>query len=356
MSDATGPMNGGTSTLMTVGDATSGQSCNTTTPGNDFFFSVESTLTQCGGFPFTLYDGARLPLNIFAWIPGGPGSFVLPFGPPTATSFNWKANISAQTQVAFSVIDSQGRRGGTDKIRIVAPSNDKSCLLSTSGDNGSQGDGSKGGGGGGGSGGGSNTGGSQNSDNKQSGGLPTGAIVGIAVGGAVAIAVLAALLWYLTRRNTKTDFFGPRRDIDLAEDFARNPELSQPMLTRPQYTPEPFPLVFVPPDAMNYSVSSFRQEKHSMQQPVYGPRVAAPALTPPPSSSHSSTYYAEGPSSLPGAGTSASSSRPYVVHRDIEEVDGPIDLTPQYIDRRSILGLGLDSSPPPMNGRRPTKH
>ncbi|KAG7090036.1 hypothetical protein E1B28_011656 [Marasmius oreades] len=122
MSDATGPVSGGTSSLMVVGDATSGQSYNTTSPGNEFF-SVESTLTQCSGFPLTLYDSARLPLTIFAWIPGGLDSFVLPFGPPTATSFDWKANISAQTQVTFSVIDSQGRSGGTDNIHIVEPSN-----------------------------------------------------------------------------------------------------------------------------------------------------------------------------------------------------------------------------------------
>lgn len=33
MSDATGPVSGGTSRLMTVGDPLSGQHCNTTAPG-----------------------------------------------------------------------------------------------------------------------------------------------------------------------------------------------------------------------------------------------------------------------------------------------------------------------------------
>ncbi|KAF9266374.1 hypothetical protein L218DRAFT_857692 [Marasmius fiardii PR-910] len=69
MSDATGPVSGGATDLMLVGDTTSGQTCNTTDHGNDFYFSADSTLTQCVNFPFTLYDGAILPLTIFVRSP-----------------------------------------------------------------------------------------------------------------------------------------------------------------------------------------------------------------------------------------------------------------------------------------------
>lgn len=85
MSDATGAVSGGTTSLMTVGDSLTGQSCNTTTPGaynyksvaastkqcstpklaNDFFYSTENTLTQCGDFSFTNYPLAAQPLTIF---------------------------------------------------------------------------------------------------------------------------------------------------------------------------------------------------------------------------------------------------------------------------------------------------
>ncbi|EEC00036.1 hypothetical protein MPER_00119, partial [Moniliophthora perniciosa FA553] len=65
MSDATGPLSGGTSDLLTVGDTQTGTSCNTTLPANDFFFSTDDTLEQCKPYPFTLYDGAILPLTIY---------------------------------------------------------------------------------------------------------------------------------------------------------------------------------------------------------------------------------------------------------------------------------------------------
>ncbi|KAJ8095810.1 hypothetical protein PM082_022917 [Marasmius tenuissimus] len=133
MSDTTGPVSGVTSSLMMVGESTSGQNCNTTEPAVDFFFSAGRSLIQCVNFPFTNYDVAIKPLTIFAHIPSGHDSFVLPFSPPDATAFRWKANITAQTEVAFSAIDSRGRIGGTDITRRVAPSGDSTCLLSSGG-------------------------------------------------------------------------------------------------------------------------------------------------------------------------------------------------------------------------------
>ena len=47
LSDATGFASGGTSQLLTVGDTVSGNNCNTTDPGVDFFFNLDSPLVQC---------------------------------------------------------------------------------------------------------------------------------------------------------------------------------------------------------------------------------------------------------------------------------------------------------------------
>jgi len=47
MSDATGFGSGGTSVVTQVGPSVSGKSCNTTDPGVDFAFQLDSALTQC---------------------------------------------------------------------------------------------------------------------------------------------------------------------------------------------------------------------------------------------------------------------------------------------------------------------
>ncbi|KIL70910.1 hypothetical protein M378DRAFT_155854, partial [Amanita muscaria Koide BX008] len=46
MSDGSGVFAGGTSSLKTVGASQSNQACNTTDLGTDFFFSLDSPLTQ----------------------------------------------------------------------------------------------------------------------------------------------------------------------------------------------------------------------------------------------------------------------------------------------------------------------
>ena len=47
MSDATGFGSGGTSSVTQVGSSVGGKSCNTTDPGVDFAFNLDSALTQC---------------------------------------------------------------------------------------------------------------------------------------------------------------------------------------------------------------------------------------------------------------------------------------------------------------------
>ncbi|KAJ8072002.1 hypothetical protein AAF712_009652 [Marasmius tenuissimus] len=324
MSDATGPVSGGTSSLMTVGDSTSGKNCNTTEPAVDFFFSADGSLTQCTTFPFTQYDGAVKPLTIFAHIPDSHDSFVLPFSPSDATSFNWKANITAQTEVVFSIIDSKGRIGGTDIMRRVAPSSDSTCLLSTGGGGTGTGDGS-----------------SNNQDDKEGQKLlSVGAIAGIAVGGAVIACILIGIVWCIMRRRSKSK---RPRALDLSDDFTHNAQTSHTNLPN-SYAPVPYsagpgPAVFVAPGA-SASTASFRPDHLGPSTPS-----ASLSATSPPQS-----QYDDGPTSSSGQGTS--SSRRFIVHRDIDEGDAPIDLPPQYSDRRNpIPGLAETSSPPAFGGR-----
>ena len=156
MSDATGFGSGGTSLITQVGPSLTGKSCNTTDPGVDFFFSLDSALTQCRlvyhsdtlrqprltstrrSYAFSDYDKAiqpviitvsptHQPLNVElsrtysqqGFIPGG-NTFQLK--PPTGpTSFDWKANLDAGTSVVFSMTDSQGRNGRCRPPRLSHP-------------------------------------------------------------------------------------------------------------------------------------------------------------------------------------------------------------------------------------------
>lgn len=125
MSDGTGVFAGGTSSLKTVGASQSNQACNITDLGTDFFFSLDSPLTQCGPYPFTHFNGAVLPITILVHIPQGQSILI---HPPQADSFTWVANLTAGTPAAFSIYDSEGRSGGTSSIRVVQLTNDTSCL------------------------------------------------------------------------------------------------------------------------------------------------------------------------------------------------------------------------------------
>ncbi|KAL0567764.1 hypothetical protein V5O48_014233 [Marasmius crinis-equi] len=298
MSDATGPISGGTSDLMMVGDPTSGVTCDTTPLANDFDFTIDGTLTQCENFQFTQYDSAILPLTIFAFIPNGSDSFVIPFSPPQAESFTWKANVTAQTQVAISMIDSQDRSGGTESLRPVAGSSDKSCLLSndTSGSTTAVGPAPTGVGP-------APTGVSPNSDSQNKTSLSTGVIAGIAVGGTLVAILLAGLIWRFMRRRSKVG--------------------RAPSLVPAQYRINPFP-VFLAPGAGRINASA-----SSLQPDYEGPFV--------PSSSGSRT-----PTKPPNL----------IVHRDIEEAVRPIDLPPHYVDRRTPIPDLAGNIPPPVGGRR----
>ncbi|KAF9787272.1 hypothetical protein BJ322DRAFT_1187034 [Thelephora terrestris] len=131
MSDATGLGSGGTSEILTVGSSVSGNSCNTTDPGSDFTFSSSDYLTQCETAVFSDYERAVQPITIVGFIPGGN---LFQLNPPNgSTTYNWQADLEAGTSVVFVATDSKGRQGGATQITRVrnSNSNNSSCLGST---------------------------------------------------------------------------------------------------------------------------------------------------------------------------------------------------------------------------------
>ncbi|ESK87002.1 hypothetical protein Moror_12002 [Moniliophthora roreri MCA 2997] len=313
MSDATGPLSGGTSDLLTVGDTQTERICNTTLPTNDFFFTTAGALEQCKPYPFTLYTDAVLPLTIYGYVPNGFESFVL--NPPPEPSYTWIANLKAQTRVAFTVMDSQGRRGGTDVLNTVLPSKDSSCLSPGTDSSSSQ----------------SvltpasitNPSSSPSSSSpppsssttttvENSVSLSTGAIAGIAVGGAAICILIIAAIWYFCRRRST-------RNIGHTKSFPIHPfiytDSSQPMSSKPFKTPlhPPHPLT----DAAQESGSSF-----------------TPTLTTAATGSNG------------GAGATQGGQSGFIIHHDIDEVMPPMELPPQYSERRApIQGMSQYSSP-----------
>ncbi|ESK86992.1 hypothetical protein Moror_10922 [Moniliophthora roreri MCA 2997] len=318
MSDATGPLSGGTSDLLRVGDTQTGRTCNTTLPANDFFFTTDGTLEQCKPYPFTLYDGAVLPLTIYGYIPNGFESFVL--NPPPASSYTWIANLKAQTWVAFTVTDSQGRQGGTDVLNMVLPSNDSSCLSPGTDSTSSQSAFTP-----------TTTSPSPSPTAEDGVSLSTGAIAGIAVGGAAICIIIIAAIWYFCRRrNTQRQ----SRNIDLTESFQASPLVytnspqlmsSQPFATtvysrtHPPHTPHP-----LTSDSIRESGSSFIPDSVSAQL------------------STNAT-----PGSKGGFNPSRGGQSRFIVHQDIDEVMPPIELPPQYsAGRTPIQGMAYASSIP----------
>ncbi|KAG6842270.1 hypothetical protein C0991_000240 [Blastosporella zonata] len=62
----------------------------------------------------------------YGTIPGGQ-TFVL-FPPTGPTSYTWNANVAAGTSILFTMVDAQGRSGGTSDIKTVGITDDATCL------------------------------------------------------------------------------------------------------------------------------------------------------------------------------------------------------------------------------------
>ncbi|KIJ68522.1 hypothetical protein HYDPIDRAFT_165322 [Hydnomerulius pinastri MD-312] len=355
MSDATGFGSGGTSDLLTVGDSVSGNSCNTSVPAVAFAFSLPSSLSQCNPYVFDSYNGAILPVTITGLIPGGE-AFVLHPG-ATATSYTWTANVAAGTTIIFTMIDAQGRSGGSSDTEVVLLSNDATCLngnspsstatvapSSTSTSH-------------------TTTSTTPTQTSSSSSGVSIGAIAGTAAGAVVAIAALVTLaLFCIKKRREKRSPYGlaaarsSRRlnsvDLDAGPDtFSHAPIYPFPYQTDSAGH-------FAPPVAPGSAVgSSFLAETASVHASVQPDPFAFPA------SPATQTQHSRGNSntdSFGGFGEAASSSMSssgrrkaamaglsgyqtptrFIVHTDAEDAVPPdstglVELPPQYTERRA---------------------
>ncbi|TFK83307.1 hypothetical protein K466DRAFT_665936 [Polyporus arcularius HHB13444] len=131
MSDSTGFGSGGVSPLIKVGNSVRHLTCDIQgNPGTDFDFSIVGALSQCNPMQFTEYANAIQPVHITGVVAGG-STFAL--NPANGSkSFTWVANIAAGTQVLFFMVDSKGRRGGTENVMTVLQSGGAACLDSSS--------------------------------------------------------------------------------------------------------------------------------------------------------------------------------------------------------------------------------
>ncbi|KAG6851185.1 hypothetical protein H0H93_015195 [Arthromyces matolae] len=81
---------------------------------------------QLWPYVFSGYNGATQPVTITGTIPGGQ-SFLL-FPPLGSTSYTWNADVAAGTSLLFTMVDAQGRNGGTSDIKTVGITDDYTCL------------------------------------------------------------------------------------------------------------------------------------------------------------------------------------------------------------------------------------
>lgn len=149
---------------------------------------------------------------------------------------------------------------------------------------------------------------------QKSGGLSTGMIVGIAVGGIGFVIILSQLLWWFRRRGSKPSFHNSR-PADVAEAFPRTPGSSQPVL--PWHIP--YPVVFLP-QGMNNPDTLFSGQQRQRSPPPPQPQ-----------------NYDEGSPSSQAAASLVPGSRraEFIVHRDIDEASAQVELPPHYNDRRT---------------------
>ncbi|ESK89961.1 hypothetical protein Moror_742 [Moniliophthora roreri MCA 2997] len=306
MSDQNGPLSGGTSDILTVGENRSGRTCNTARPNNDFFFTNEFDPVQCQPFSFTEFEAANgsaitPPLTIFGYVPGGDQSVLLH---PTngVADWDWIVTLKAGTQVVFTVTDAMDRLGGTDLLRTVGTSNDASCLSPGSLTPSST----------------SLNAVSTNSVSVSATAtsnatvLSTGAIAGIAVGGAVLVGIIVSLI--LLKRRRESGVISRYNKYPIWPDMNENVAQSYSMYSGGQSSP-------------------FSYEQSHAQAPNI---VPYPSRKPPSAVRHMDSQ------SLTGAGHTTPSTPPFpnvsqpqiIFHRDMDDNTQPVHLPPEYADRQ----------------------
>ncbi|KAF8202856.1 hypothetical protein BJ912DRAFT_1037443 [Pholiota molesta] len=282
ISDAVGLSSGGITSVLTVGQSTSNTKCKIISATPDFYFSLNGDLEQCNS-----YSNAVQPITIFGFVPQGR-SFNL--HPPIGDSFTWTSNLTAGTPIAFAVIDSQGRSGGSSDIRVVQSSDDQSLTTTL-------------------------TAGEPKNSNK----LPVA--VAAAVGGVAVITLVVALLICLRRRKKI-------REKNRFSDIGLTGLLSG--VPRPGHGPSS-PGQIVPFNLQAGSSSSMDHKPSSRGSSSNG--------------GTSSSMYAPLRSTESSLQGHNNSGQRIVVHTDIADtpIDEPVELPPRYSDRRTPIP-GLISS------------
>ncbi|KAG9104181.1 hypothetical protein FRC06_004818 [Ceratobasidium sp. 370] len=260
MSDATGFGTGGTSGLLTAGVDSHSQSCNTTDPGTDFTYELNSALQQCRPYRWEGYTGAVQPVTIYGLIPLGK-TFIL--SPPEGNSYTWNANVASGTNIVFIMVDSTGRQGGSTDFYTVSASDDLSCINSNSPGSTAQ----------------STAAATATSPPTSSPGTTNNAaVIGASIaGGAVFLITLASLIWFILQRKQRRRRYGEDkssvegmthkrngRSVDLITDDQSghsrpqaqyplpSPHTSDPLQAygRSEYDPDPY--VLPPPEPEGY--------------------------------------------------------------------------------------------------------
>ncbi|PVG02305.1 hypothetical protein CPB86DRAFT_780727 [Serendipita vermifera] len=252
MSDATGFGTGGNSDLLTVGGASNAQ-CNTTNPGTSFSFQGSSTIEQCGTYTINSLSDVPQPVRVQGIIPVGSSFTLTP--PEDSPSYNWTVNVASGTRILFFMTDNEGNLSSVSSIQQVASSSNSSCInddsprstLSSATQEPTS----------------TSPGGSQPSSvNTGSSHKSNGAIIGGAVGGAVAfLLIVAAIVLYIWKRkrldpmikySRKRERHGldGMRALDLAPSTPNLSNENRPRLPPMDFAPEPFLLA---PPANNSS-------------------------------------------------------------------------------------------------------
>ncbi|KDQ56631.1 hypothetical protein JAAARDRAFT_47987 [Jaapia argillacea MUCL 33604] len=354
MFDATGVPSGGTSDLLTVGENVGHQECNTTDPGVDFYYQLNSPLEQCETYTFSAYTNAIQPVTILGIIPArDPVALFPPIGP---TSYNWTANLTAGSSVVFVMFDFQGRQGGASNITTVGYSGNYSCLHDSSTSTSSMAPPP-----------------TQTSNTNPTTGttyyLSPGNIAGIVIGVAFGVAVFALMIWYCMKRrkedkevereppNSGTKPF--RDSLDLAQE--QPAESSLGLMTPGEYTPTPF-MLQTPPTPENHNAGLISVARRSHVHSAYtgsfydddgttannlspGFSLLSPPYTPTtlnfrPRKTSEQLSSSSSPTQTPHTrANSLSASTRVLVHRDAEdeflpEVPPLVELPPEYNERR----------------------
>ncbi|KAF9787259.1 hypothetical protein BJ322DRAFT_711648 [Thelephora terrestris] len=314
MSDATGLGSGGTSLILEVGQHVSGNTCDPTDPGPDFAFSLSETFTRCETAVFSQYDQAVQPITIVGFIPGGD-SFQL--NPPNgSTTYDWQVDLEVGTTVVFVVTDSQGRQGGVSHPMFVNNSNDSSCLspgFPTSTLNFP-----------------TATLPAISSAGKKNSGPNVVTLALASLGGVLALAIVAALIFYFQRKRKRDSAHSEGSDPHRGELGPRRLSLDPEEEEEPRpfdHTLDDQVVSFITPFPDTQAATSSNHLRHSPE----GSRDAL--LGPPPSGLSPSNRRPKLPSSPPR-------QLRYVVHTDVEDAmpkhgeEGVIELPPMYSGRR----------------------